>query len=346
VSLLLTDRWLGTGPRLRIIDDASVALVREHVRQEGRALGLSKTVAGAAVNVASELGYNQLAHARGGEIAVRRIRRANVEGLEIIAADRGPGIGSPSEALDGRTRTSEAIRATKSLGVGLQAVLELSDEVDFDIRLGEGTCVWARKFAERPPWARRQVGVYGRPCPEEVTSGDDGLFLRRDEDLLLVIADGLGHGVPAREASEMAMEAVVSAPDGPPDHLLARCHAALGKTRGAVMSIARIAEPGDVAAIGCAGNTSVHIYGIGATRRFSGPSFVLGAPGRTPKTLAEEKSLAASDAMVLFTDGLNTKTDLEGELDLILRKHPIRIAEELVKRFGRGNDDALVLVAR
>jgi anti-sigma regulatory factor (Ser/Thr protein kinase)/serine/threonine protein phosphatase PrpC len=346
VGFPLTDRWLGEGPRFRIIDEASIALIREQVRLEGHALGLSKTVTGAAVNVASELGHNQLAHARGGEMAVRRIGRASVAGLEVIAADRGPGIASPNEALEGAVKTPKSARASKSLGVGLQAVLELSDETDFDIRLGEGTCVWARKFAERPPYPRRQVGVYGRPCPEEDTSGDDGLFLRRDASLLLAIADGLGHGAPAREASEAAMEALVAAAGDPPEHILMRCHSALGSTRGAVMSIVRVAEPGNVATMGCAGNTSVHIYGIGPARRFSGPSFILGARGRAPKPFLEERSLEPSDAVVLFTDGLSTKTDLEGELDLILRKHPVRIAEELVKRFGRSNDDALVLVAR
>ena len=112
------------------------------------------------------------------------------------------------------------------------------------------------------------------------------------------------------------------------------------------MSVVRIDELRRLAAVGCAGNTSVHVYGVAAARRFSGPSFVLGAPGRPPKILCEEHALAPNAAVVLFTDGLSTKTDLQGELDLVLREHPIRIAEELVRRFARTNDGALVLVAR
>jgi anti-sigma regulatory factor (Ser/Thr protein kinase) len=342
----LMDRWLGESSRIRVVDEASVALVREEVRRQGRALGLPNATTGAAVNVASELGYNQLAHARSGEMTIRRIERERVVGLEVVAADRGPGMASPIKALKGGARTFETARTGASLGVGLQAVLELSDETDFDVRMGEGTCVWARKFATSVPHRRAQIGVYGRPCPEETMSGDDALFLRREDELLLAIADGLGHGTPAREASETAMEAVASSSDDSPDRMLMRCHEALGQTRGAVMSVVCIHERHRVAAVGCAGNTSVHVYGTGAARRFSGASFVLGAPGRAPKILYEEHPLAPHDAVVLFTDGLTTKTDLQGELDLVLREHPIGIAEELVRRFARPNDDALVLVAR
>src|SRR5215472_9847632 len=216
----LIDRWLGETSRIRVVDEASVALVREEVRREGRALGLPKGVTGAAVNVASELGHNQLAHARGGEMSIRRIERGSVAGLEVVAADRGPGMASPSKALKGSARTTEMARTGASLGVGLQAVLELSDETDFDVRLGEGTCVWARKFAAPPPHRRRQIGVYGRSCPEEITSGDDALFVRRDDALLVAIADGLGHGTPAREASETAMEVIATSTEDSPDRML------------------------------------------------------------------------------------------------------------------------------
>jgi anti-sigma regulatory factor (Ser/Thr protein kinase)/serine/threonine protein phosphatase PrpC len=331
---------------MRMIDGASVAVVREHVRREGQALGLPDAVIAALVNVASELGHNQVAHAGGGEMMIRRVVRANVPGLEVVAADAGPGIASPSEALEGAPRIhGETAGAKKGLGIGVHAVVELADETDFDIRLGEGTCVWARKFAESVP-RRRQLGVYGRACPNEDTSGDDGAFLRSDEWLLLAVVDGLGHGPLAREASAAAVETLASAEGHTVDQVLMRSHVALRDTRGAVMAAVRIREPGDVAVVGCAGNASVHVYGLGAARRFSGPSFVLGAAGRPPRIFVEEHLLAPSDAVVLFTDGLTTKTDLEGELDLVLREHPVVIAQRLVERFGRGNDDALVLVAR
>ena len=48
--------------------------------------------------------------------------------------------------------------------------LPAADEVDIDVRLGEGTCVWARKFASPVPKAR-EVAIFGRPCEGEAVSG-------------------------------------------------------------------------------------------------------------------------------------------------------------------------------
>ena len=58
----------------------------------------------------------------------------------------------------------------------------------------------------------------------------------------------------------------------------------------------------------------------------------------------ENIALGARDAVILFSDGISTKVDLRADLDL-LREHPIVIAHQVVERFARDNDDALVLVA-
>src|SRR6185503_17311143 len=97
---------------------------------------------------ASELAHNQLAHAMRGHIALRAVDRAGVPGLEVIAADAGPGIADPARALRGEPRRAG------SLGVGLSAAQRLSHEMDLDVRGGEGTCVRLRRFAA--PVARRE----------------------------------------------------------------------------------------------------------------------------------------------------------------------------------------------
>ena len=233
--------------------------------------------------------------------------------------------------------------ARESLGIGVAAVVELADEVDFDVRVGEGTCVWARVFAVRPPH-RRQVGIYGRACPGEVISGDHAAFVRSDEALVVGVVDGLGHGEAAREAADRAVATFLAAPSSPPDDILVRCHAELAGTRGAVMGVARIAESG-ASRIACAGNIAAHVYGPAPAVRVTGPSSFLGAPGRPPKLDTHESSLATTDAVLLFTDGLSTRTEIGDEQDF-LREHPIVIAHQLVKRFARANDDVLVLVVR
>jgi anti-sigma regulatory factor (Ser/Thr protein kinase) len=342
---LLNDEWLGEADRIPMIDEGSVSLVRGRVRSEGDKLGLSEVVIASLVNVASELGHNQLAHAHFGEMVVRAIERDGIAGIEIVAANGGDGILDPTEALHVPPRSvPERIDPKASLGIGLAAVVELADEVDFDIRLDEGTCIWARKFAPSVR-RRRQIGLYGRPFPGERVSGDHGGFVRDGDALLVGLADGIGHGPEAREASAAAIRTLRARSTLPPEKLLDACHEALTKTRGAVMAVVRIPEPGEDALASVVGNIDVHIYGLAEGRRLSGRSFVLGAPGTRRRPVREEHPFGPRDVLVLFSDGLRTHTDLEGELDL-LREHPIVIAHQLVQRFGRENDDVLVLVVR
>ncbi len=343
MDTVLIDQWLPDEESIAVLDEASVSVVRQRVRREGAALGLSQPALGSIVNVASELGHNQLAHARGGRIAIRRIERSATPGIEIVAADRGDGVAAPTDALRAVRRPSWP-NARASLGVGLAAVVELADELDFDVRIGEGSCIWARKFA-RPVARRREVGVYGRPYPGEETSGDDGIFVRSDEDLLVGLADGLGHGSQAREASAAAVKTLRRSALQRIGRILEDCHDALHETRGAVMALARIPEPGDDMQAAAVGNVSLHAYGPANRRHVVGSSFVLGSRGRQPRISVEDHPLGNRDVVVLFSDGIFTRADIGAEVDL-LREHPIIIAHQVVDRFARDNDDALVLVAR
>jgi anti-sigma regulatory factor (Ser/Thr protein kinase) len=341
---VLIDAWLPEAESTPVLDEASVVLLRQRVQIEGMALGFSEVELGSIVNVASELAHNQLAHARGGRMAVRPIQRDGVRGLEIIAADRGPGIAAPTEALKGRQASQPASGSgtRAGLGIGLAASLQLADELDFDVRMGEGSCIWARKFTSQVP-RRKRVGIYGRPYPGEDVSGDDGGFVRSGADLLVGLMDGLGHAGPAREASAAAMGVLREGTGKDIDRIIQDCHEALRGTRGGVMALARIGEPDRSLQAAVMGDVTLLVAGPGTHRRVTARSFVLGAPGQRPKTVVEESSLGARDVVILFSDGISPRIDLQEELDL-LREHPIVIAHQVVERFARDNDDALVLV--
>ena len=337
MEAFLIDLWLrDTGESLSILDEASVSLAREAVRREGERLGLPVPVVASLATAASELGHNQLKPGHAGLIALRAIARDGVPGLEIVAADQGDGIENPTEALRG------AGSASGGLGVGLSGVRNLVDEVDFDIRLGEGTCIWARKFATPVP-RRQELGILGRPHPAERVSGDAAGFVRLEGSLTLAVADGLGHGPAAREASLMAIRHVLEHPERHLPDLQQECHAALSHTRGAVMALARIAD--DAATIASVGNVAAYVCGPGMSHRFVGSQFALGVPGPARNVRLDRAPIWPRDALLLYTDGLSARASLEGELDL-LREHPIVVAHAMLERFGRDDDDALVLVAR
>jgi len=337
METFLIDVWLrDTADSLSILDEASVSLAREAVRREGERLGLPVPVVASLATAVSELGHNQLKHGHAGLIALRAIARDGVPGLEIVAADQGDGIQNPTQALRGAGSTSGG------LGVGLSAVRSLVDEVDFDIRFGEGTCVWARKFAT-PVRRRRELGILGRAHPTERVSGDAAGFVRLEGSLVLAVADGLGHGPAAREASMLAVRHVLERPERPLPELQQECHGALSQTRGAVMALARIAE--DEATIASVGNVAAYLCGPNTSHRFAGSQFALGVPTLVRNVRLHSAPVGPRDALILHTDGLSARASLDGELDL-LREHPIVVAHAMLERFGRDDDDALVLVAR
>jgi anti-sigma regulatory factor (Ser/Thr protein kinase) len=330
---------LGTGEsggeRFETRDEASISLVCEAIRRLAGDVGIELQRAEALVAAASELGHNQLAHGRRGWMAVSPIDRTGVAGLEVVACDEGGGIPDPTVALRGEPR------ASGSLGVGLSAAYRLGDEMDFDVRLGEGTWIAIRKFAAPVP--RSEVGIFGRPIAGESASGDDAAFKRTSSSLLVAMADGLGHGPEAREASARAM-GVVRTGGGEPGALLSACHTALQGTRGAVMAAALFDRQTRQLTHAAAGNITSHVYRPRAGHRFGAVSQVVGARGPALRIRVESEPLDPRPLLVMFSDGVSARADVSGDLEL-LRQPPIVVAHQLIVRHGRNNDDALVLVA-
>jgi anti-sigma regulatory factor (Ser/Thr protein kinase) len=345
----LLQHWLGPLRSLPILDAASVSEAREWVRAEGAAAGLDPVVIESLVLATSELGHNQLAHAGGGFVAVARVERAGVPGLEVIAADQGPGIRDPAASLLGRlsppVTDSPSASGSGSLHAGLAAVRRLTEEVDIDVRWGEGSCVRVRRFTAPVP-RRREVAVLGRALPGERISGDDAGFVRQGDMLILGVADGLGHGVGAREASARAMETFLAHADRPPCELLERCHQALQGTRGSMMTVVHLDEAQHMLEHAGAGDVSARVCRYRDEQRLGGTARTLGRAELRPRPCRPEKAqLQKTDVVVLFTDGLSSRLTLT-ETPGLLREHPISIAQQLMQSFARDNDDALILVAR
>lgn len=338
MDALLIERWLGEAERTPVLDQASVSVARVAARSLGARLGFSEEAVGALAIVVSELATNQLRHARGGAIALRPIERGGVPGIEVVAADRGPGLCNPGESVDGTPSPG-------GLGIGLSGVQRQADEVDFDVRLGQGTCVRARKFAARVD-RRREVAVLGRRCAGELVSGDDATFERVGDLLVLAVADGLGHGPEALVPARRATDVVHLAPAAGPGDLLRTAHEALRGTRGAVMAVARLDEAAGSLTHAAVGNVLTSLRGDGAGRSFAGDPGQLGPPSPRPPRVREETAvLGRRDLVVMCSDGLRSRLD-PSEARHLAGRHPLVIAQLLLDRFGRDHDDATLIVAR
>jgi anti-sigma regulatory factor (Ser/Thr protein kinase) len=318
-----------------VCDGASVSQVRTLIRDSAAPLGLPVAVVESLATAAGELARNQLLHARRGRVCVSVVERAGVPGIEVVAQDLGAGIADPAAALRGGAGGPD------HLGVGFSAAYRLADEMDVDVRLGEGTAVRLRKFAQ--PLPRREVAVFGRAFPGEARSGDVAAFCRRGALLTLAVIDGVGHGAAARAPAETAWEAFDANPHRSPREALDACDAALRGTRGAVMSVVQIDAEASTFSHAGVGNVSTHLYSPTQVRRFRNAQRVLGArPGASIPH--EVLPLPVRSVVVMFSDGLSTRLDLAAD-PALMRQPALVIAQRLLERHAQPTDDALVLVA-
>lgn len=316
--------------RVDVRDLAGVSEARERVRELAEPVGL--LFAESAALVVSELGTNQLRYAGGGRIALRRIARDGVDGVEIEAEDDGPGIADVARAIAGE-QGSEG-----SLGVGLAAVRRAAAELDVDSRRGEGTQLRARLFASavrrRPTVAVVGVGLKGEP-----RSGDTAGSWRGDGFLSVMLCDGLGHGPLARTPADAALEIAATMPSRSAAEVVAACGRGLHGSRGAVLAFVRMDEADGVEVAGL-GNIQVGFCTPGRVERVALSSGFAGGPARAVKAT---RVTSNRPTWVLATDGVRDPFALCANAGGL---PPWALAQHIIDAGARGHDDAMVVVVR
>jgi negative regulator of sigma-B (phosphoserine phosphatase) len=187
----------------------------------------------------------------------------------------------------------------------------------------------------------------GRARPGESVCGDHPVALDIGHSAALFgVIDGLGHGEAAQAAALRAVAIVEDGRSEPLDVVMQRCHRALTETRGVAMTLARIDFDTDTLSWIGIGNVTADLV----VKRPTGVeirSSALLAGGivgyRMPNTLlTHQVAIAPGDLLVIASDGI-----AEDHLDSIdFAAQATTIAEQLVGRYGKESDDALVLAAR
>jgi serine phosphatase RsbU (regulator of sigma subunit) len=186
----------------------------------------------------------------------------------------------------------------------------------------------------------------GRPYPGEVISGDDAVFFESESTFIAAVADGMGHGPDARKASNLAMESLSSKRDQSLGDIVIALNKELSGTHGCAMTIIRYDKITRTAECVSLGDVHAHIYYLKDAHFFTPTPLVLAAGQFQKQRVRVEKvEVQPGSVLLMFTDGLKSRTTLKGQLEL-LRQHPIAIAEHLLENDSRPDDDALVLVAR
>ena len=161
--------------------------------------------------------------------------------------------------------------------------------------------------------------------------------------LIYIVADGLGHGPLAAEAAVEAVRVFHLYPHYAPEQLLIEIHAALGKTRGAAVSIAEILHDKRVLNYAGAGNIVAAICSGGKTRSLVSMNGTVGHS--VGKFQQFSYPWEPESALIMHSDGLATRWNVEQYPGLASR-HPALLAGVLFRDFCRKRDDATILVSQ
>ena len=124
---------------IRVISESDVVNVRQRVREASARLGFSLVDQTKMVTAASELARNTLIHGGGGAMDLIMLNGPRL-GLQLVFADKGPGISDISLALrDGFTTGS-------GLGLGLGGAKRLVNDFQIDSKPGTGTKVTVTRW--------------------------------------------------------------------------------------------------------------------------------------------------------------------------------------------------------
>jgi anti-sigma regulatory factor (Ser/Thr protein kinase) len=321
--------------RFNASDRSYFAILKKEVHALAAAGGIVSRRLAELDIVVAEIVSNLSKHANGGEILVKLIEEKGMPGLEIIAADSGPGISDlKGMMLDGASTKN-------TLGQGLGAIRRLSDQFQVYTQKGWGTLMLVRIFNKALPARHKRETVDVRslllPKPGEVECGD-GFYVKHTKDhIKLFLGDGLGHGKEAAIAVNKAIEAFKLCAEDSPVENLRFINQSVKKTRGLVATIAIFNLNERHWKICGVGNIATRFYGATTSKAHSPYNGIVGL--NMPNTMNDQEvAYETGQCIVLCSDGLKSKWDIF-RFPSILRYDLSLLNAALFKDFARNTDD-------
>jgi anti-sigma regulatory factor (Ser/Thr protein kinase) len=316
-------------------DGSRVGEARRHAALLAGECGLDEVQSGRLALVVTELATNLARHAREGRLLLTaRPGRAEVE---VLSIDEGPGIADIERCM------GDGYSTGGTPGTGLGAVRRLARDFDLHSSVPGGTLVVARVGPSPPASGTLCGSAVGQAAPGEQVCGDGWAFALQGDTAAMIVADGLGHGPDAAEASAAALEVFNQDPFASPRLLMEAIHRGLRGTRGAaVMLVQADAAAGVVRSTG-AGNVLARLVSGVSDRTLLCQHGTAGVTIRTPEEASTPWPPHA--LLVMYSDGIETRWKPE-LLAPVLSRDPALAAALLMRDHCRGRDDATVAVLR
>jgi len=327
-----------------VVDLTQVAEARRSGAQFGSELSFDNETASNLAIVVTELATNLAIHAGGGRLLFRQIQNsAGERGLEILALDSGPGMSNVNACL------RDGFSTAGTPGNGLGAIRRISRTFDIYSKPNQGTVVlaeiWpagAAKDSDTVP-RRFDTGAINLAMKGETVCGDSWAIRQGMDSAILLVIDGLGHGVFAAEASAAAVAAFRKHGQRAANEYISIVNDALRHTRGAAGAVAVIDRPKGTLTYCGIGNIAAVISNENGERHLVSHNGTLGHDAKVQREFVYP--WGSSSLLIMVSDGLTTRWTLESYSGLRTR-HPSIIAAVLFRDYSRDRDDATVVVLR
>jgi anti-sigma regulatory factor (Ser/Thr protein kinase) len=321
-------------------DFSSTAEARRAGARMAASLGLNETKSGEMAIVITEAARNAVIYGGGGQLLLSGIKSKSETRMDIVALDRGPGIADLSRALQ------DGYSSGGTSGTGLGAIKRMAEVFDV-FSSAKGTAIFARieqqENGAQPRKSSVELAGLVSPIAGETASGDNLAWEINGDRCIVLMADGLGHGLQAAEAADEAIRVFRAHSSESPASLISRLHDALKKTRGAAAAIAEVRTLAGTLTYAGVGNISGSILSHTLSRSLVSHN---GTLGHVMARVQEFKVEWPKDGiLVMHSDGLQSRWDLS-RYPGILARQPALIAGVLLRDFRRERDDASVLVLK
>lgn len=324
---------------IAVVEESQPGSARREAARIAALGGMSEQDAGRVAIVVTEAAKNLIKHGNGGEVLLRGCSEHGISSVEMLALDKGMGMGDVSACMRDGYSTSG------TPGTGLGAMQRLSDLLDIYSQPGSGTVVYSRISSTKSPSPSScmETGVVVVPFAGERRCGDGWAEHHTGSHSVYLVVDGLGHGHGAAEAADEAIAAFHRVASVNPLDALDEIHHSLRKTRGAAASIASIDRNARKVRFAGVGNVAGAVLSGAKTHSMVSHNGIIGHT--IPRLQDFTYDWPAGATLAMYSDGIGSHWNLMKYPGLSTRA-PMLGAAVIYRDFSRRRDDATVLLAR
>jgi anti-sigma regulatory factor (Ser/Thr protein kinase) len=281
--------------------------------------------------VITEISKNILKHGSSGNISIS-FGKDSEKSVHIIAEN-------PTSESDTTRVFDDGYSTANTLGIGLGAVKRLLTDVKVRVENGKFILTGEKVFVDKKK-SVIQTSVYSRPKPGFKSNGDAYFIKRYEDNAIVSVIDGIGHGDKAFEASQIALGVLENRFRDELEKIVFDIHRKSRGSRGCVMAIVRVHKEGRIEYLGV-GNIRTQIYTADMYKRLVSFDGLLGSNMRTLRT--DRIELSTPCLVVMHSDGVSS---FNFDDKRIVYRPVMELAKESFEKYKKSSDDATLLITR